>query len=208
MNSRASILLLNPEGAVVEMIHSIYGYDDTLAGRELADVMDPESALRFRLAVAAVVREPGKECEGEYRVRDAAGVWHSVRIHVQDRLDDPDLQAIVVNGRDVTENEAAANQIASLNAITESLDCAVVAVDLDGNIRSWNPAASRIYGFTAEEAAGRNISILSAPGQPDPETAQLRRKDGCIISVKLNILPLFSRDHHLLGSAHIAVPTA
>ena len=44
--------------------------------------------------------------------------------------------------------------------ILEQVHDAVVSTDLEGRISSWNPAATRIYGWTAEEATGRHIGIL------------------------------------------------
>jgi PAS domain S-box-containing protein len=106
-----------------------------------------------------------------------------------------------------------------LAAIVNSSDDAIIGKSLDGRILSWNPAAQRIYGYSASEAVGRSISILVPPGQQDELDAILarlvagesvahfetvrRRKDGLDIDVSLTISPV--RDHAgtLVGASTI-----
>src|SRR5438105_307117 len=65
----------------------------------------------------------------------------------------------------VTERRRAQNAASFAASIVDSTGDVVIGKDLNGTILSWNKAAERIYGYTAEEVIGRPISILLSPGR-------------------------------------------
>ncbi|MCC5871614.1 MAG: PAS domain S-box protein [Gammaproteobacteria bacterium] len=81
-------------------------------------------------------------------------------------------------------------------AILEQVDDAVVGVGPDARIRYWNNGATRVYGWTAQEAMGRHSRLLLPPdlsidqwrerletglrGKPAAIETLLRRKDGTL----------------------------
>ncbi|OQR62161.1 diguanylate cyclase [Streptomyces maremycinicus] len=65
--------------------------------------------------------------------------------------------------RDVSDRKAAEARINELAALVESSQDAILAHTLDGYITYWNAAAQRLYGYTAEEAIGRHVSLLAPP---------------------------------------------
>src|SRR5262249_19724382 len=77
--------------------------------------------------------------------------------------------------RDVTEELRTEKIMRQLAAIVETTDDAVISKDLNGIITSWNPAAQRLYGYTAEEAIGQPVTIMIPPERPDEEPAILAR---------------------------------
>src|ERR1019366_2643720 len=62
-----------------------------------------------------------------------------------------------------------------LAAIVEHSDDAIIGKTLDGIITSWNPAAERMYGYSAKEVIGTSIDVLSPPGQAGEMHAILAR---------------------------------
>ncbi|GGY14754.1 PAS domain S-box protein [Streptomyces anandii] len=77
--------------------------------------------------------------------------------------------------RDVSDRKAAEARINELAALVESSQDAILAKTLDGYITYWNAAAARLYGYTAEEAIGRHVSLLSPSDRQDEISALLRR---------------------------------
>jgi PAS domain S-box-containing protein len=107
-----------------------------------------------------------------------------------------------------------------LAAIVESSDDAIVSKRLDGTITSWNPAAERLFGYTAEEVIGRPISILAAPDRENEMPANLerirrgekvdryetvrRRKDGSLVDISLTVSPIRDGTGRIVGASKIA----
>lgn len=97
-------------------------------------------------------------------------------------------------------------KMAELAAIVESSDDAVISMNLQGTVASWNPAAERIYGYESREVVSRSFSMLMLPENlkelPEVldrmkreerinyyETVRLR-KDGRRIHVSSTISPI------------------
>src|SRR3954468_19206005 len=107
-----------------------------------------------------------------------------------------------------------------LAKVVESSDDAIVSKDLDGTIRSWNRAAERMFGYTAEEAIGRSIRmIIPADRQSEEDTvlASIRageavahfetirqRKDGSLIPISLTVSPIRDDAGKVIGASKIA----
>jgi PAS domain S-box-containing protein len=107
-----------------------------------------------------------------------------------------------------------------LSAIIESAEDAIISKTLDGLITSWNKAAERIFGYTAEEIVGRPVSVLIPPDHQDEEPsilARLRRgeriehyetvrmrKDGSLVHVSLTVSPIRGAGGRIIGASKIA----
>ena len=114
-------------------------------------------------------------------------------------------------------NERASQRLA---AIVESSEDAIVAKDLHSIVTSWNRAAERMFGYTADEMIGRPITILIPPEHADEETEILDRikrgirvehfesirvrKDGSTFPVSLTISPILDRQGKVVGASKVA----
>jgi PAS domain S-box-containing protein len=109
---------------------------------------------------------------------------------------------------------------ALLASIVESSDDAIISKDLTGRITSWNRGAERIFGYTAQEAVGRPVTMLMPEDRQDEEVEILaslqrgervdhfetirRRKDGEFLTVSLTISPLRDSSGRIVGASKIA----
>ena len=107
-----------------------------------------------------------------------------------------------------------------LSAIIESADDAVISKTLEGIITSWNNAAERIFGYTADEVIGKPVTILIPAGHEDEEPAILARlragdriehyetvrvrKDGRLIDISLTVSPIKGPNGQIVGASKIA----
>lgn len=122
--------------------------------------------------------------------------------------------------RDITERKQAEEVRLRLAAVVESSDDAIVTKSLDGIIRTWNKAAERMFGYTAEEVIGQSIAILIPYDREDEESKILerlrngehikhyetmrKRKDGTIVDVSLTVSPIKEAGGKIIGASKIA----
>ena len=107
-----------------------------------------------------------------------------------------------------------------LAAIVESSDDAIIGETLDGIVASYNPAAERIYGYTATEMIGKSVDVLVPQDRGDEipkilkrirdgeriehyETKR-RRRDGTVIDISLTVSPIKDQEGRTVGSSAIA----
>src|SRR4029077_17357054 len=64
----------------------------------------------------------------------------------------------------------AESAVAYFKAMVESADDAILGKTLDGTITTWNAAATRLYGYPAEEAIGKPITLIVPPDHRDELT--------------------------------------
>src|SRR6185437_433208 len=107
-----------------------------------------------------------------------------------------------------------------LAAIVQFSEDAIISKDLEGVITSWNPGAERLFGYTAREAIGQPVTILTPADHIDEEPAILeriregkhiehyesvrQRKDGTLLDFSLTISPIRDRRGNIVGASEIA----
>jgi PAS domain S-box-containing protein len=143
----------------------------------------------------------------------ALGGWADIQMYAF-------AEGLSVYFRDIAPQKASEIASSRLAAIVESSDDAIVSKDLNGTIMSWNPAAERMFGYSAEEAIGQNITMiipLERRHEEDTVLARIRagqsvehfetvrvRKDGQPVDVSLTVSPMRGAGNEIVGASKIA----
>jgi len=106
----------------------------------------------------------------------------------------------------------------SLRALIEASPLAIIELDLQGIVKTWNPAATRMFGWTEHEALDQPYPIVPdakwseyrslvdrfVRGQPvSGFETQRQRKDGTVVDVVLSVAPLVGADGRVTGTIGI-----
>ena len=187
---------------------------ERMAGRAPGEVVGqdafgwshPDDLAAYRPEYDAFLARPGAVITTEHRYRHRDGSWRWVEATSTNLLHDPAVGAVVCNFRDVTARKAAEAATARLAALVEAAGDAIISGDLDGTVRTWNPAAEQLFGYRAGEVVGRPVPGLvpadrraeaveaaarAARGEQVPayETVRLRR-DGAPVPVSVTVSPV------------------
>ena len=103
------------------------------------------------------------------------------------------------------EKELLAASMRTMRAIIDSSPIAIISIDSEGKVQSWNPAATQMFGWTQEEALGRAVPFLpgekvgdfqgflarTLAGSPVHNVESRRaRRDGAPVDVSISTAPL------------------
>ena len=191
---------------------------DTDVGRRIEDIAPRFSDDGDIVRDIRKVLRSLQPLERQVRQRDGE-TWFILRILPYRTLDDL-IDGVVMTFLDVTEIKKADQHRARLAAIVESSHDAVIGKTLDGTVVSWNEGAERLYGYTRQEAVGRNITFLAPQdriGELTPIFDKLRRgervlpfqtvrvrKDGTRLDILLAVSPVFDSDGRIVEASAIA----
>jgi len=198
-----------------------FGYRaEDAVGKNVADLIVPTSARdeyeqTFELLVAGENLERiGKRFEWIARRSDGVEIPIEMAF-TRTEGEAPTYTSVI---RDISERKQREEERERLARMVLSAEDAMVSYSLDGTILAWNPAAERVYGYTAGEIVGESQELV-VPDDRREELDQLRevvlrgesatletrrvRRDGEVIDVLLQVFPV--RDEHGNLTGHSAV---
>ena len=196
----------------------IFGYSaEEMIGRDFATLIPPERRREGAEILQRIRRgEPVSDLRTLRLRKDGQRLMISVTVSPLH-----DAQGRVVGASRIVRSTGDNAELeARYQAIVASSDDAIITKGLDGIVRSWNDAAERIFGYTADEMVGHSITRLIPADRQDEEPTILarlaggervhhfetvrRRKDGSTVDVSVTISPILAPDGRVVGASKIA----
>jgi PAS domain S-box-containing protein len=219
-NASVAIHWLGPDGTILKVNQAeldLVGYRrDEYLGRDIRDFHIDQSAIEDILT-----RLTRGEVLHDYpaRLRSKDGSVKNVLIDSSVYFRDGKFVHTRSFTRDVTDRQAAEQASQRLAAIVASSADAIVGKTIEGEVTSWNAAAERIFGYSAEEMVGASIfrlipeelhdaerSLLERVSQGEmvefSETERIRR-DGRRIYIALSVSPIRDGVGRVIGASSI-----
>ncbi len=192
-------------------------------GAPLSDYLSgihPDDRDRITTAIEHAIKSKEKYVQ-EYRLlqKDGTVRWIEARGEcLYDEHGQPSrFPGVAV---DITARKKAEDAQKRSADIIESSDDAIIGMDLDAIITTWNSGAERLYGFTAKEAIGQPVAILLPRGRlaEEPEILHQisqgkhvdhyetvrQRKDGTLLDISLTVSPVRDASGRIVGASKIA----
>ncbi|HYD50108.1 MAG TPA: PAS domain S-box protein, partial [Terriglobales bacterium] len=164
-NSSDAIALFSADATFLYVSPSterILGYrPDELVGTSGFDVIHPDDVDKATKLLLAAMQSPGKTVRDELRCRHRDGSWRWIDLLGNNLIHEPDVQAIVGNYRDITE-EKAAQEIARrdearLRLLTDALPVLISYIDREQRYRFHNRQYEAWFGAAANDMDGKRV---------------------------------------------------
>src|SRR5689334_20565321 len=183
-NGLDNISLLKADGTLIwespAAIRMLAYAPDEFVGQDIFDLMHPEDLAWTRDLYARLIQEPGGHQRGTFRLRRSDGTWRWVDAIVTNMLNEPSVNAIVVNYRDVTEQrqaeEALRESQSKYQSLVETSHDLIWSVDAEGKITFLNRAAREIYGYEPEELIGHSFFEIMNPQRYDRDPKEFEER--------------------------------
>jgi len=150
-------------------VERVLGYDPKhLTGKFAFDFVHPEDIARVRVGFETGLKHPERTITLEFRFRHSDGAWRYLEAVGQNRLAEPEIAAVVINSRDITDRKRAEESLRESETQYRLI--------FDGNpTPMWvfdqetlaflevNDAALRHYGYSRDEFLAMNIAQMRPP---------------------------------------------
>ncbi|HEY0304774.1 MAG TPA: PAS domain S-box protein, partial [Longimicrobiales bacterium] len=179
------IIIVNADTTIRYVSPSFYtmlGYPPhELIGNSAFELLHPDDLAVAEKQLDQLVNQNLPAVTGEYRVRDADGIYRFVDLRARNMLSDPVIHGIVADARDITDRRRAEHALrASEQRFRKVLEVAgegIVMRDADGQITFANERFAQMLGYTVAELLGKNVEDIIAPSHlPAQRRGAMRRR--------------------------------
>lgn len=200
-------------------IKNLFGYDsEEIVGIPASERIHPEDLPRVRAVAYSLAERHGASDNVLYRVKHKNGSWRWGEATMTNMLDEPSVQALVINFRDITERKLAEDALRiseeRYRTVVAALDEGIILMDENAVLLTSNASAERILGLTEEQIRNRTLfdpdwitihedgSQFVASDFPAAVTFRtgescsnvvmgVKKTDGQIVWISINTRPLF-----------------
>jgi PAS domain S-box-containing protein len=175
--SKEMITLGNREGEIVyasPFVTIALGYSaEELIDTQLYDIVHPDDIPQFRKSRDKLLENPGSSFDFRHRRKHKNGNWVWCEGTITNMLDEPAVNAMVTNFRDISERKRAEQDILdanenlkkALNDLQKIMDASldmICSIDEQGTFVKVSKASSSILGYQPDELIGTNFIDLVA----------------------------------------------
>jgi PAS domain S-box-containing protein len=160
LNAAGELLYQSPSGK------SAFGYDsEALLGTSVFELLHPDDLVYGKQVFEAAVADPTTTRVAEVQFRRGDGGWAVGECTVTNMLDNPAVQGIVVNTRDITERAQAVSALREserrFRAVFEGALDAMLLINDDRIVVDANRAAFELFGVSHEQLVGHRLDDVA-----------------------------------------------
>ena len=151
-------------------ISNILGYSpEEILGIDLIDLMHPDDAERMRQLYARLHKVHNASDFFQARLRAKDGSWKWIEAIATNLLNDPEIGAIVINFKDISERKQTEEKLKvserSFREFLETVNLAAMILDTEGRVEFINDYLLSLTGHTRQEVIGESFfQRFSEPG--------------------------------------------
>ena len=194
-------------------VKTVLGYEsEELVGQSIFLHVHPDDLPRVQEAFQAALTKPEQTVTLQFRYQHKDGSWRYLESIGQNRLNDPEISAVVINSRDVTDRWRAAEDLRQsekhYRLLFQSNPNPMWVFDLESlKFLEVNEAAIHHYGYSREEFLAMTIMDIRPPEKNGQRTTagldaadhgiiwRHRRKNGSLMDVEIIWSPMAFREH-------------
>ncbi len=210
------IFVWHPQKGIVEWnrgAENLYGFSKAEAiGRSSHRLLKTRAELSESELLQ--ILQVGRSWTGEleHLSKDGRQIFVETR---QQAIDSEGEWLVMETDHDITLRRLTEAFNARMASVALASHDALFGLSVDGIIETWNPACSRLFGYSAEEAIGQHVSMLAEPSQRTeqmqfkemakgdhpvgPYEARRLRKDGSYVYISVTLAPVKSLDGRTIG---------
>jgi PAS domain S-box-containing protein len=144
------------------------GYaDEERLGRAIFEIVHPDDLPAFQEAWTEMLRSPGATIERTLRILQKSGDWKWIQTFLQNQLQTPEIGAVIVGSRDITERKKAEEKLRASEELFSKVfmnnPASLVLADIEDDLRilNVNETFEKFSGYSRQEAVGHTLRQLN-----------------------------------------------